>query len=112
MVDLLPPELQELFDTQTLLMALRTLVALVLSLLAVRLVGFIVGKVVRRRISDQSAMLLRKTINYSGFILVLMVVLSRFTVTAFPLAPVKWDTANVTWLTPPRRSATATAFPR
>lgn len=77
MLRFLPSELQSLVDTENILIILRVLAALVLSLLVVRLVAFTVGRMLRRRVSDQSAMLLRKTINYTGFVLVLMVVLSQ-----------------------------------
>ncbi len=77
MFDILPPGLRGALDSEGLVIALRVSIALIASLVAVRLVSFLAGRLVRRRLSQQSAMLLRKTINYTGFVLVLMVVLSQ-----------------------------------
>lgn len=74
---LFPPEILEALDSESLLTALRVIAAMVGSLLAVRLIAFTVGRMVRKHVSDQSSMLLRKSINYAGFFLVLMVVLTQ-----------------------------------
>lgn len=74
---LIPEELLRLFSLDTALVLARIAIVLVVSLLLVKLVAFFTAQVFKKRFSQQSLMILKKAITYSGVTIVWMIVLAQ-----------------------------------
>ena len=74
---LIPPELTSLLAPEQLATAARIGFVIVGGFLSLKLVAFIVGRVVERRFSAQSKMIVKKAIVYTGIIVIIMTVLGQ-----------------------------------
>lgn len=74
----LPPELQNLFTADTLMRLLWGIAVFIVGILLLKLVVFVVGRSVERRLSAQSAMIVKKVLFYIGLLLVVLIILAQF----------------------------------
>jgi small-conductance mechanosensitive channel len=74
---LIPDELLALFTVDTALVAFRIVLVLVVSLLFVRLVAFVTIQILKKRFSQQSLMVIKKAITYTGVTIIWMIVLAQ-----------------------------------
>ncbi len=75
MIELISETFQKIIDPQTLLIALRVFIVLVIGFVAVKIINFSVGKATKKRFSRQTAMLVRKGIFYTGAFIILITAL-------------------------------------
>ncbi|TVR00869.1 MAG: mechanosensitive ion channel family protein [Spirochaetaceae bacterium] len=75
---LMPDELRSLFTLDALLVVARILVVLLVTLLVVRLIAFVTIQIFKKRFSQQTLMIMKKTIIYSGVTIAWMIVLAQF----------------------------------
>ncbi len=74
MIKLMPEGLRDFFSVQWAETGLRIVLILAAGILLMRAFGFLAGRVAKRRLSPQSAMLLRKVVRYAlGFVILLAV---------------------------------------
>ena len=69
MIELISETFQKIIDPQTLFIALRVFIVLVIGFVVVKIINFSVGKATKKRFSQQTAMLVRKGIFYTGHLL-------------------------------------------
>ena len=74
---LIPEEIRRLFTLDTGLVVLRIVVVLVVSVVLVKLVAFLTAQLFKKRFSQQSLMILKKAITYSGVTIIWMIVLAQ-----------------------------------
>ena len=74
---LIPDELRTLFTVETAIVALRIVILLVVSVLVVRAVAFATVQLFKKRLSQQSQMIIKKAITYTGVTIVWMIVLAQ-----------------------------------
>ncbi|TVR35842.1 MAG: mechanosensitive ion channel family protein [Spirochaetaceae bacterium] len=74
---LIPDEIIRLFTLDSALVLARILLVLLVSVLLVKLVAFFTVQLFKRRFSQQSLMILKKVITYSGVIIIWMIVLAQ-----------------------------------
>lgn len=74
---LIPDEIIRLFTLDSALLLARILLVLLVSVLLVKLVAFFTVQLFKRRFSQQSLMILKKVITYSGVIIIWMIVLAQ-----------------------------------
>lgn len=77
MNDWIPQEILDFFTPPSLIRFGQTVAIAFVSYLLLRLVVLILGKVIGRRMSDQSTMVLRKLVTYLGLAIIILVVLGR-----------------------------------
>lgn len=77
MKDILPESLKSFFSLQWAQTALRVLLIVILGMAIVRLIALLVERVIRRRLTPQTVMLVRKAILYTGTFFVLVAVLQQ-----------------------------------
>lgn len=77
MSEWIPAELIRLFQIETVITALRIIALCVVSFLFVKLIAFLVGRLIGRSMSPQSMMITRKVITYSGVVVIIMFVLAQ-----------------------------------
>ena len=75
MIELISETFQKIIDPQTLLIALRVFIVLVIGFVVVKIINFSVGKATKKRFSQQTAMLVRKGIFYTGAFIILITAL-------------------------------------
>ena len=75
---LIPDELRSLFTLDSLWVAARIVIVLVVALLMVRLIAFVTIQMFKKRFSQQTLMIMKKTIIYSGVTIAWMIVLAQF----------------------------------
>jgi len=73
----IPKEFVTLFHVETLFTALRILGVVLVSFVILKIIAFVVGQLVKRRITEQSLMILKKAITYTGVVVILMIVLAQ-----------------------------------
>jgi small-conductance mechanosensitive channel len=69
--------LERFLEFETYIVAVRLLATVAVALVLVKLVAYLVGKAVEKRISRQSMMLIKKAILYTGIVGIIMMVLSQ-----------------------------------
>ena len=74
---LIPEEIIRLFTLDTALVLARIAILLLVSLLLVKLVAFFTAQLFKKRFSQQSLMILKKAITYSGVTIIWMIVLAQ-----------------------------------
>jgi small-conductance mechanosensitive channel len=77
MKNILPENLRDFFSLQWAQTGLRIILIVVLGMAITRLIALLVERVTRRRLSPQTAMLVRKAILYTGAFIVLVTVLQQ-----------------------------------
>ena len=73
----LPPVLQQLLEIDTVVTLLQLVGIAILGFLVVNIVTFAVTRTIMRRMSEQSVMVVRKFILYSGLTVIVMIVLAQ-----------------------------------
>ncbi|MEW5814841.1 MAG: mechanosensitive ion channel domain-containing protein [Spirochaetota bacterium] len=77
MGQIIPKDLTKYLNTATLFTVLRIILILVVSYLVLKLLVFLFGKLLLRRFSEQSKMVLKKVLLYSGVTIIAMIVLAQ-----------------------------------
>ncbi len=77
MKDIIPENLKSFFSLQWAQTAIRVLLIVLLGMAIVRLIALLVERVIRRRLTPQTVMLVRKAILYTGTFFVLVAVLQQ-----------------------------------
>jgi len=72
MIKLMPEGLRDFFSVEWAETGLRIVLILAAGILLTRIIGFLAGRVAKKRLSPQSAMLVRKVIRYSGGFVILL----------------------------------------
>jgi small-conductance mechanosensitive channel len=72
----LPEPIRQFFSIATLVSVGEALATLLISYLALKLLVFLLGRILGKRLSDQMAMVVRKAVLYTGMVVVIIVVLS------------------------------------
>jgi small-conductance mechanosensitive channel len=78
-------DLSEMITEDFFLTLLRAGLYLVIGFVILRITIFIVRRVLKRRVSDQAKMLTSKAINYTGIVIILVIVLLEFGVNLTPI---------------------------
>ena len=77
MKDLLNIDFSKIFNVQMLQTALRVVLIVILGLIFIRILAILVGRLLKKRLTPQTSMLVRKAILYSGAFIVLVSVLQQ-----------------------------------
>jgi small-conductance mechanosensitive channel len=75
MFEIFSEAFQKILNPQTMLVVLRVLIVLVAGFILVKILNFSVGRVTKKRFSQQTAMLVRKGIFYTGAFIILITAL-------------------------------------
>lgn len=77
MLDLFSFDVEKFLNPDTLAIALRVMIIVAAGFILLKILNFSVGKVVKKRFSQQTAMLIRKGIFYTGAFIILVTVLRQ-----------------------------------
>jgi small-conductance mechanosensitive channel len=77
MFDLFSVNIEKVFNPDTLMIALRILIILAAGFVLLKILNFSLGRVVKKRFSQQTAMVVKKAIFYTGAFVILITVLRQ-----------------------------------
>jgi small-conductance mechanosensitive channel len=78
MLELFSFDIEKIFNPDTLLTVLRVLLIVVAGFVLLKVLNFSVGRTVKKKFSQQTAMLVKKGIFYTGAFIILITVLRQF----------------------------------
>jgi len=77
MLELFSSGIEKILDPRTLTIALKIVVILITGFVIIKVINFSIGRVTRKRFSEQTAMVIRKGIFYTGAFIILVGVLRQ-----------------------------------
>lgn len=77
MLELFSSGIEKILDPKTLSIALRIVIILITGFVLIKVINFSIGRVTKKRFSEQTAMLIRKGIFYTGSFIILVGVLHQ-----------------------------------